>query len=141
MVEKKKTNRYVWECKVPEWLGILPIIIAMRLEGRSNEQIAKEFGVSRQAIEKKLKRWKNRIEGLKLFKKHEDDLFTLMRMSLFFNADNKIKDMQGYDLIKSIEILFKLEQLKQGQPTERINYQRLCDIERELLTRKKNDKC
>jgi len=96
-------------------------IIALKLAGLNNRQIADTLGCSKQNISSRLKQYEHEIKGLKVYKDHRADIFALEQKRLLDSIDDKdIKKTPIAARMTSFGILYDKERLERGESTENV---------------------
>ena len=98
-------------------------IIELHQKGLNQVEIAKFFGCSRQAINQRVKPYKDDIEGLDTFKSIKADLLAFHERRILNRLTNEdIQKSTGYQKVCMFSLLYDKERLERGETTQNIGY-------------------
>ena len=105
----------------------LPNILSQRLQGKSLQEVGDIWGVSGEAIRKKLKRIYTLIdkENLEAYKANKVNIFNAIEVKLLEEAiqPSKLKKLSTRDAVISFGVIHDKNRLEQGLSTENVAIQ------------------
>ena len=103
-------------------------IIEYRSKGLSLNEIAKLIGCSKQNVHKRLEAVGYSKEDLENFKNHRADVFAFLQSRLLNSIDDEtIKELNAYQRIIGIGVLYDKERLTRGQSTANVDVHELFE--------------